>query len=130
MRGRKYRIPKSILIVSTNDTVARSSRNLTGVDVTMPEQLNIEMLAPGGTAGRLTVFTKSALTNSEVRSNMEPRTPSSSTRFVTEKTMMQMEQKNALEFIVRRTANKAQIKRAVEKCSTSKSRASTPASPR
>ncbi len=61
MRGRKYRIPKSILIVSTTDTVARGSRNLTGVDVTMPAQLNIEMLAPGGTAGRLTVFTKSAL---------------------------------------------------------------------
>lgn len=34
---------------------------------------------------------------------------------VTEKTMMQMEQKNALEFIVRRTARKAQIKSAVEK---------------
>jgi large subunit ribosomal protein L23 len=33
---------------------------------------------------------------------------------VTEKTMMQMEQKNALEFIVRRTARKAQIKAAVE----------------
>jgi len=61
MRGRKYRIPKSILIVSTTDTVARGSRNLTGVDVTIPAQLNIELLAPGGIAGRLTVFTKSAL---------------------------------------------------------------------
>jgi large subunit ribosomal protein L23 len=35
--------------------------------------------------------------------------------YVTEKTMMQMEQKNALEFVVRRTASKAQIKHAVEK---------------
>ena len=35
--------------------------------------------------------------------------------YVTEKTMMQMEQKNALEFVVRRTAGKAQIKSAVEK---------------
>jgi len=61
MRGRKYRIPKSILIVYTNETIARSSRNLTGVDVTMPAQLNIEHLAPGGTAGRLTVITKAAL---------------------------------------------------------------------
>jgi large subunit ribosomal protein L23 len=34
---------------------------------------------------------------------------------VTEKTMMQMEQKNALEFIVRRTASKSQIKSAVER---------------
>jgi large subunit ribosomal protein L4e len=62
MRSRKYRIPKSLLIISTGETVARSSRNLTGVDVTMPAQLNIELLAPGGTAGRLTVITKSALT--------------------------------------------------------------------
>jgi large subunit ribosomal protein L23 len=34
--------------------------------------------------------------------------------YVTEKTMSQMEDKNALEFIVRRTARKAQIKAAVE----------------
>ena len=61
-RGRKYRTPKSILIISTNETVAKGSRNLTGVDVTMPAQLNIELLAPGGTAGRLTIITKSALT--------------------------------------------------------------------
>jgi large subunit ribosomal protein L4e len=62
MRDRKYRIPKSILIVSTTNTLARSSKNLTGVDVTMPAQLNIELLAPGGTAGRLTLITKTALT--------------------------------------------------------------------
>ena len=34
--------------------------------------------------------------------------------FVTEKSMGHMEQNNALEFVVRRTANKAQIKKAVE----------------
>ncbi len=34
--------------------------------------------------------------------------------YVTEKTMNQMEQHNAIEFVVRRTANKAQIKHAVE----------------
>jgi len=34
--------------------------------------------------------------------------------FVTEKTMNQMEHNNAIEFIVRRTANKKQIKSAVE----------------
>lgn len=62
MRSRKYRTPKSILIISTTDTIARSSRNISGVDVSQPAQLNIEHLAPGGTAGRLTVITKSALT--------------------------------------------------------------------
>jgi large subunit ribosomal protein L4e len=61
MRSRRYRTPKSLLIIHTNETIARSSRNLIGVDVTMPAQLNIEHLAPGGTAGRLTVITKSAL---------------------------------------------------------------------
>ena len=60
-RGRKYRIPKSLLIVSTKDDLRKSSKNLCGVDITKPEQLNIEYLAPGGDAGRLTVFTKSAL---------------------------------------------------------------------
>jgi large subunit ribosomal protein L23 len=34
--------------------------------------------------------------------------------FVTEKTMNLMEKKNALEFIVKRTANKKQIKQAIE----------------
>jgi len=62
-RGRKYRTPKSILIVSTKDALEKSSNNLSGVDRTNPDQLNIEHLAPGGDAGRLTVFTKSALTH-------------------------------------------------------------------
>lgn len=60
-RGRKYRTPKSILIVSTKNNLEKSSNNLSGVDIAKPDQLNIEYLAPGGDAGRLTVFTKSAL---------------------------------------------------------------------
>ncbi|HIG99361.1 MAG TPA: 50S ribosomal protein L4 [Thermoplasmata archaeon] len=62
MRGRRYRIPKSILIVSLKEGLQKSSENLSGVDITKPQHLNIELLAPGGIAGRLTVFTKSALT--------------------------------------------------------------------
>ncbi len=60
-RGRRYRIPKSLLIISTKDTLEKSSNNLSGVDITKPDQLNIEYLAPGGDPGRLTIFTKSAL---------------------------------------------------------------------
>ena len=60
-RGRKYRTPKSILIVSTKDEIQKSSKNLTGVDVVKPSQINIEHLAPGGDAGRLAIFTKSAI---------------------------------------------------------------------
>jgi large subunit ribosomal protein L4e len=60
-RGRKYRTPKSILIVTTKETIIKSSNNLTGVDIVKPNELNIEHLAPGGDAGRLTLFTKSAI---------------------------------------------------------------------
>ena len=61
VRGRKYKTPKSVLIVSTKDDVQKSSRNLSGVDVVKPSQINIELLAPGGEAGRLTIISKSAL---------------------------------------------------------------------
>ena len=60
-RARKYKKPKSILIVSTNIEIQKSSKNLSGVDVVKPKEINIEHLAPGGEPGRLTIFTKSAL---------------------------------------------------------------------
>jgi len=61
MRGRRYKIPKSLLIVSTKDNILKSSSNLTGVDFVKPKDINIEHFAPGGDPGRLTIFTKSAL---------------------------------------------------------------------
>ena len=60
-RGRRYKTPKSVLIVSKNDAINKSSRNLTGINIVKPENINIEHLAPGGIAGRLTIITKSAL---------------------------------------------------------------------
>ncbi len=61
-RGRKYKIPKSLLIiVSDGATVGRSAHNLIGVDVVSPKGLNVEHLAPGGDAGRLLVITEKAL---------------------------------------------------------------------
>lgn len=60
-RGRKYRIPKSILIIATKEQIQKSSNNLSGMDIVTPDQVNIEHLAPGGDAGRLTVLSKSAL---------------------------------------------------------------------
>ena len=60
-RGRKYKTPKSILIISKKDEIQKSSSNLIGVDIIKPEKINIEHLAPGGDAGRLTIITKSAL---------------------------------------------------------------------
>jgi len=61
MRGRRYKTPKSLLIVTTKDDIEKSSRNLTGVDVIKPKDINVEYLAPGGEPGRLTIFTKSAI---------------------------------------------------------------------
>jgi large subunit ribosomal protein L4e len=61
MRGRKYKTPKSVLIVTTREDIQKSSRNLPGVDVVKPNQINIDLLAPGGDPGRLTIFSKSAI---------------------------------------------------------------------
>lgn len=60
-RGRKYRIPKSVLVISEKGDIQRSARNVVGVDIVTPEQINIEYLAPGGIAGRLTIITSTAL---------------------------------------------------------------------
>jgi large subunit ribosomal protein L4e len=62
MRGRRYRKPKSLLIVVRDyEKVKRGFGNLSGVDVTTPEQMNIEQLAPGGLPGRLTLISRGAL---------------------------------------------------------------------
>ena len=62
MRGRRYRNPKSLLIiVKDSEKAERGFSNLTGVDVTTPNRLNPELLAPGGMPGRLTVISEGAL---------------------------------------------------------------------
>ena len=62
MRGRKYKTPKSILlVVSGKSGLALAGRNLPGVDVVTVKDLCTEDLAPGGAVGRLTVFTKKAV---------------------------------------------------------------------
>jgi large subunit ribosomal protein L4e len=59
-RGRKYRRPKSILFV-TSEEPSRAARNLAGADVATGREVNAEDLAPGGHPGRLTVWTEAAL---------------------------------------------------------------------
>ncbi|HOE52798.1 MAG TPA: 50S ribosomal protein L4 [Methanomassiliicoccales archaeon] len=63
MRGRPYRMPRSLLlVVSVHDAaVVKGARNLPGVEVAYADRLNPGLLAPGGMPGRLTVFTESAL---------------------------------------------------------------------
>ncbi|MGC8601362.1 MAG: 50S ribosomal protein L4 [Thermoprotei archaeon] len=63
MRGRGKRVPKSLLIVvSRKDApILRSGKNMPGVEVKYYKDLGIPSLAPGGQAGRLTLWSKSAL---------------------------------------------------------------------
>ncbi|QLH83160.1 50S ribosomal protein L4 [Halosimplex pelagicum] len=59
-RGRKYQRATSILFV-TSEEPSTAARNLAGADVTTAREVNAEDLAPGGDAGRLTVWTESAV---------------------------------------------------------------------
>ena len=62
LRGRKYRTPTSILFVTSSESgPSKAARNLAGATVATGREVNAEDLAPGGEAGRLTVFTESAL---------------------------------------------------------------------
>jgi len=61
MRGRKYRKRKTVLIVTSGKCPARKSfSNITGVDVASVDSLNVELLAPGGLPGRLTIISEAA----------------------------------------------------------------------
>jgi large subunit ribosomal protein L4e len=61
-RGRKLKVKKSILVVTAqNEKVLKAARNLIGVDAVTVNSLNVDLLAPGGEAGRLVVWTKGAI---------------------------------------------------------------------
>ena len=63
MRGRRYKEPKSVLVVvsSADAPLAAAVRNFPGVDVVAVENINMLVLAPGGVAGRLTLWTVPAV---------------------------------------------------------------------
>ena len=66
LRGRKYRVPKSVLFVVSKDCkLSKSAKNLPGVEVISVQNLNAEILAPGAEIGRATLFTKSAIERME-----------------------------------------------------------------
>lgn len=61
-RGRRYRSPRSALIVVHEDgRIVEAARNLPGIEVAQVEHVGAHDLAPGGDAGRLVVATESAL---------------------------------------------------------------------
>ncbi|NIP36696.1 MAG: 50S ribosomal protein L4, partial [Thermoplasmata archaeon] len=62
MRGRRYRTPRSLLVVVEDvDAVRPFFRNLPGVEVVTPNGMSTERLAPGGDPGRLTIISMQAL---------------------------------------------------------------------
>lgn len=67
-RGRKYKKPKGALFILHNDAENLAPfSNIPGVDAVTVSDLSIEMLAPGAQPGRLTIITKSALSELEER---------------------------------------------------------------
>ncbi len=67
MRGRFRREPKSLLVVTSAPGQARGFVNLPGVDVVPVGRLGAEDLAPGGEAGRLTIYSEAAIAALAVR---------------------------------------------------------------
>ena len=66
MRGRKYKRKSSVLVVTSESCkLLKTCNNITGVDVVQVNELNAELLAPGGEPGRLTLFTDKALEKME-----------------------------------------------------------------
>ena len=62
MRGRRFRTPRSILVVVEDIEAMRPFfRNLPGVEIVTPNRMSTERLAPGGDPGRLTIISMQAL---------------------------------------------------------------------
>ena len=62
MRGRKYKKKTSALIVVSDDKgLVKAASNIPGVDVCHVKDLNVELLAPGAQAGRLTIWSESSI---------------------------------------------------------------------
>ena len=65
-RGRKYKKKTGPLIVVSKDCkITKSAVNIPGVDIVNVKNINAELLAPGTHAGRLTIYTESALNRME-----------------------------------------------------------------
>ncbi|MBI2005275.1 MAG: 50S ribosomal protein L4 [Candidatus Aenigmarchaeota archaeon] len=63
-RGRKYKEKIGPLFVVTDaQGLSKAVKNITGCDVCKVENLSTEILAPGASLGRITIFSKSAIEN-------------------------------------------------------------------
>lgn len=61
-RGRKYRRKTGpLIVVSNTKDVGKAAANIPGIDIVEVKNLNAELLAPGAKAGRLTIWTSTAI---------------------------------------------------------------------
>jgi len=62
LRKGGVRTPRSVLIViAKDDGISKAARNIPGVEVAQVKDLNMNELAPGGNAGRLTAWSEGAV---------------------------------------------------------------------
>jgi len=62
LRGRKIKQAVGpLIVVAENKGIVKAARNIPGVDIVTVNNLNAEILAPGTHAGRLTIWTSSAV---------------------------------------------------------------------
>ena len=92
LRGRKYKLAKSVLAITSGEFLAGA--NIGTVDCVSVNALNINGLAPGADAGRLTVWTEAF--NYEVRGGL---IMTLANPLVMEKAMVLLENSNQLSFI-------------------------------
>ena len=61
-RARPYKVKKSVLfVVSKKCDLNKAAANVSGVEIVTPDHLNAELLAPGCSIGRLTLYTEGAI---------------------------------------------------------------------
>lgn len=66
LRGRRIVKKKGpLLVVGEKCALSKAAKNLPGVEICTAKQLNAELLAPGATPGRLTIFTETAIKTME-----------------------------------------------------------------
>ena len=65
-RGRKYKIRKGpLIVVSGKCELQKAAKNIPGIDISIVDSINVELLAPGSEPGRLTIFTDKAINRLE-----------------------------------------------------------------
>ena len=104
-RGRTKKQKKSVLIVTgENSKVLKACRNLPGVESVTINSLNVELLAPGAEAGRLVIWTRSAIEKLAKGKNTETKIVKE--KATTEKKVVKKTVKSVKKKVVKKEAKK------------------------